>query len=119
MSRSARQLLIASLVGLHAMVILGGHFLHGLPGWGHEAGLSRGADGDDGHRPTHSAHPESGDCPICHFFSLAQVPIDRTQVPAIRQACALKLETPARPATPIRLHTTSPRAPPIASASRS
>jgi hypothetical protein len=112
MPRFARQLLVASLVALHATLMVCGPCLHGLPGWGHGPGLSQAAYGD----PVKSTHVQTDDCPVCHFLSQAQLPIDLTSVPAVQHVCVLKPETSSNSVAPARLHPTSPRAPPAPSA---
>jgi hypothetical protein len=116
MPRFARQILAASLVALHATVMLCGPCLHGLPGWGHGAGLSRVADGDQLGNPIKASHVQSDDCPVCHFLSQAQLSVDQASVPSVSQVRVLKPEIPCESVTPSRLHPTSPRAPPAAPA---
>src|SRR5215472_12245053 len=108
MPRFARRLLIASLVAFHAAVMLCGPCLHGLPGWGHSAGLSRGADAHRVSDHVQAVHVQPDNCPVCHLFSQGQLPIDLASAPAVLQTCALKPEARSDPVTPALLHPTSP-----------
>ena len=60
MTRFARQLLVTSLVALHAMVMLCGPCLHGLPGWDHGARLASGSDTGHAPGPLNAAHVAPG-----------------------------------------------------------
>jgi len=112
MPSPVRQTLAVLLVALHATVTLCGPSLHGLPGCGHDPGLSHDARGEKVRDPVKAAHLQPDDCPVCHFLSHAQMPIDAARIPAVLRVCVLKPEAPPVPVTATRLRSTSPRAPP-------
>jgi hypothetical protein len=116
MFRLARQLLAASLVALHATVMLCGPCLHELSGWGHEVGLSRAADSGQVSEPVKATHLQPDDCPVCHFLSQAQLPVDAPIVLSVWHVRFLNPELLCDSVTPSLLHPTSPRAPPALAA---
>jgi len=119
MPRFARQFLVASLLTLHAVVMLCGPCLHGLPGLDHAAGLTRGADTDHGADPVKSSHGQADDCLVCHFLAQAQLPVDTACVLVHQHVGAWRVEAPYQSVTPARPHLTSPRAPPASGAALS
>jgi hypothetical protein len=111
MRRLSRHLLIASLIALHASVMLCGPCLHALPGWGHGDDAQAACDGKDVRAHAKAPHA-SDDCPVCNLLSLGQLPVDQTcELSAPRRECL----TPLAPADipPFSLsRLSSPRAPP-------
>ncbi len=73
MTRSVRNALLATLIGLHAAVTFCGPGLHALPGWSHGTGLTPFARNDHSHGPGPSSHQASDDCPVCQFLAQGQV----------------------------------------------
>ena len=71
--RIVRQLLVASLITLHAAVALCGPCLHELPGLGHDSGL--GSTATQGKAPLKGSHDSADSCPVCHFLAQGQIPI--------------------------------------------
>jgi DUF2946 family protein len=118
MPQLARRLLIASLIALHATVVLYGPCLHGLPGWDHGTGLARNTEVNHVGDPVKAAHVQPDNCPICHFFAQGQLPIDLACAPVVDQVFALKQEPWSESVTPTLLLPTSPRAPPAIPANR-
>ena len=116
MLRFARQLLVASLVALHATVMLCGPCLHGLAGGDHGIGFSRQADADHVRDPVNAAQVLTHDCPVCHFLAQAQLPVDLVAMPSVQHICVLRPERSRTTIPPIRLCASSPRAPPACSA---
>lgn len=116
MPRLARQFLAVSVLALHATAMLCGPCLHGLPGLGHAGGVTLGADVDHGQNPAKAPHGQGHDCPICHFFSQGQLPIDTACVPAIQHVYVWRRETSYACVFPGQPHATSPRAPPVSRA---
>jgi hypothetical protein len=112
MTRFARQLLFASLIALHATVVLCGPCLHGLPGWGHGSVFSGGADAEDVRGPSRGTHLQPDDCPVCHFLSQAQLPVDLARVKSIGCSLEFKPVLWCHTASHSLLLSTSPRAPP-------
>jgi hypothetical protein len=116
MYRLGRRALAVALVALHATVMLCGPSLHGLPGLGHESGLACGPDAHHVRHAVPASYVQPDDCPVCHFFTQAHLPVDPACVPATPQVCALKPNTASVSVPWSRLHPTSPRAPPAAPA---
>jgi hypothetical protein len=112
MPRFARQLLIASLVALHATVMLCGPCLHAVSGSDHGPGFSTGADANHVRVHVRAAHVQTDDCPICHFLAQAQLPVDLVSLPSVLYVRVLKPDLPYESVTPSLLLPTSPRAPP-------
>ena len=112
MPRFARTLLVASLVALHATVMLCGPCLHRLPGWGHGAGLSQATHSDHVGDPVKATHLRPDDCPVCHFLSQAQLLVDPAQDLLVRRVVVLNVPIAIAPVTPSQPCPTSPRAPP-------
>jgi hypothetical protein len=119
MRRSHRQILAIALVALHATVMLCGPCLHALPGWGHGNGLAHETQGDRLRDPIPVAHLQADDCPVCHFLSQAQLPLDVVSVPVIQKVATCRPEIVSEPRAVDRLHPTSPRAPPARATSAS
>ena len=92
--------------------MLCGPCLHGLPGWGHGATLSSSHDADHVREAGKVAHVQADNCPVCHFFSQGQLPVDLAMAPAGRQVCVLKLPTHTEIVRLTLRRTSSPRAPP-------
>ena len=114
MTRSVRNVLVATLVALHSAVSLGGVGLHALPGVGHESGLRPLAKNDHSHGPGKSSHQASEDCTVCQFLALGQATSSLVAGPTFWPAApAHPLPAPALVIPPT--HTSSsPRAPPVA-----
>jgi len=112
MRRFLSPLLVASLVALHATVMLVGPGLHGLAAWDHAARHFECANREHAHGPAHAAAVDSDDCPVCHFFAQGHVPITTAPVLTALQSLTLRPEPRSRLVTPQRLHSISPRAPP-------
>jgi len=112
MPRFARQLLAASLVALHAAVMLCGPCLHAVPGWGHAPGLSRSSDVHHVRTPSAASLLQADDCPVCHFLSQAQLPVDPARVVAVAHVRVLDAPRDREPVPPAPFRSTSPRAPP-------
>jgi hypothetical protein len=108
MQRRIHQILLASLLALHGVVIVLGPSLHALPGAEHAKGGTPAPGG--GSDPT-SSHD---DCAICHFLSQAQLSVDpphflSIDVVRIKPADDLPLTFRSAPDRP-----SGPRAPPLA-----
>ena len=113
MPRSARRLLIASLVVLHAALMSCGPCFHALPGSGHESALGMSRGGDRGRDPAERPHRPAEDCPVCHFFAQAQLPVEVAAVaPAQFHAEAGPRAAPPCPVLTSRT-ALRPRAPPF------
>ncbi|MDR3637257.1 MAG: hypothetical protein P4L84_25860 [Isosphaeraceae bacterium] len=112
MPRFARPCLVTALVALHATVMLCGACLHGLPGWGHRAALSRAADGDHSRDAGKPNDLRPDDCPVCHFVAQAQLATELACAPAVEQGRECKLETRSDAVTPALLYLQFPRGPP-------
>ena len=114
MLRPVRKLLIASLVALHAAVMLCGPCLHGLAGVGNHATIVSGGvvahQARDAFRPSHD-RPD--DCPVCHFLAQAQMSVDSESVSIVQRVCLIKPEIPFDSLTPSLPSSGSPRAPPF------
>jgi hypothetical protein len=110
--RLARPLLVASLIALHATVMLCGPCLHGLAGSNHGAAFSRGTGAGHTSAPIKASPCRPDVCPVCHFFSQAQLPIHVAGVPVAQPFGPLKTEAPYDAWVPTCPLTTSPRAPP-------
>lgn len=109
MLSTARKALAASLIALHAAIMLCGPGLHAAPGLGHPSASRELPKGDE--TPSLSTvTPVGGDhCPLCDFFAQGQLPAD----PAMVVADLLDL-----PSGPIPLPACSPRPPILTSQSR-
>jgi hypothetical protein len=69
--RIVRQLLVASLIALHAAIALCGPCLHELPGLGHDSS----AGSQTQQHPLKSSHDSGDNCPVCHFLAQGQLPV--------------------------------------------
>jgi len=112
MTRTARHALVASLIVLHAAVVVCGAGLHALPGWGHESGLHSRARNDHSHGPGKSSHEAADDCAVCQFLAQGQISCETPPAVAVRITSVV-----ARPAAPVAdiappRSPSSPRGPP-------
>jgi hypothetical protein len=112
MSRIVRQFLVTSLVTLHTAIILCGPCFHALPGSGHDSGYTT-------HDPSKAPHDSADNCPICHFMTQGQLPVESSFGLSARLIGELvpNLSPAACPAS--FHHVSSPRAPPVAVANLS
>jgi hypothetical protein len=109
MPRTARQVLAALLIALHATISLCGPGLHGAPGLGH-AGPAGNIRKSDGHlKPASLAAVAPEHCPICDCFSQGQVPTPPSVVASHRLV---------RCFVPAPISTLAPRPPLLVSRSR-
>ncbi len=109
MLSTARKALAASLIALHAAIMLCGPGLHAAPGLGHPSASRELPKGDE--TPSLSTVPPVGGdhCPLCDFFAQGQLPAERP--PAVADLLD-------RPAGPISRPACSPRPPILSSRSR-
>lgn len=71
-----RQVLVASLIALHAAVVLCGPCLHELPGLSHSPDF--GSTAQQQH-PLKSSHDSADNCPLCHFLAQGHVPVSSSE----------------------------------------
>ncbi|GAC1474724.1 MAG: hypothetical protein NVSMB9_25640 [Isosphaeraceae bacterium] len=114
MSVSVRKLLIASLISLHASVMVCGNCLHMFPGSEHRRANSRLENSPESSpRETGGwGHESPHDCPVCHLVSQGQMPVLIVSCSRVNHVQAMTpVDRPANPPLSTH-HSSSPRAPP-------
>ncbi len=116
MPRTARQVLTALLITLHAVISLCGPSLHAAPGLGHKslAEVSSRTDGL-GEWGKITATPAEH-CPVCEYFAQAQLPFHRVILVSSRLVLPFEpAHSPILNSRPLSL-SSQPRAPPLGDA---
>jgi hypothetical protein len=113
MSRFVRQTLVALLIAFHAAVTLCGPCLHAVPGFGHGSVLESSAKRHQAVDMAGARHASMDDCPICHFLTQGQLPIESSSIASVRLAVEFEPVadvdwSPAPPRLPF-----CPRGPPV------